>query len=121
MQAPNPRLNEVFFALSDPTRRAIVDRLAQGPSTIGELAEPFSISAPAITKHVKVLERAGLVSRRIEGRRHHCSLDPKALWEAQEWIAFYREFWEARLDELEKLLKTTGDDTNRDPNSETTN
>ena len=110
--APKPELDQVFFALSDPTRRAIVDRLASGPSTVGELAKPFSISAPAVTKHMKVLERSGLVSRRIEGRVHHCTLNPLALSAAQSWLEFYREFWEQRLDELEKLLKSSRESDN---------
>jgi DNA-binding transcriptional ArsR family regulator len=103
---PDRSLDRIFFALSDPTRRAIVGRLAAGSTTVGELAAPFSISAPAVSKHMKVLERAGLVSRRIEGRRHHCTLEPAALGAARDWLAFYRDFWEARLDELESLLET---------------
>jgi DNA-binding transcriptional ArsR family regulator len=105
MRTPEPRLDRIFFALSDPTRRAIVGRLAARPSTVGELAEPFSISAPAVSKHMKILEGAGLISRQVEGRRHHCTLNPQALGEAQDWLSYYRDFWEARLDELESFLE----------------
>lgn len=101
---PSPRLDRIFFALSDPTRRAIVGRLAAGPATIGELAAPFPISLPAVSKHVKILERAGLVSRQVRGRQHHCDLDPGALGEARDWLGFYRDFWRSRLDELESFL-----------------
>lgn len=105
MQAATSGLDQVFFALSDPTRRTIVEYLAAGSSTIGELARPFAISAPAVTKHMKVLERSGLVSRRIEGRQHHCTLNPQALTKVQDWLEFYREFWQERLDGLERLLE----------------
>jgi DNA-binding transcriptional ArsR family regulator len=119
MQAPNPQLDQVFFALSDPTRRAIVDRLAAGPSTVGELAKPFAISAPAVTKHMKVLERSGLVSRRVDGRQHHCKLNPQVLGAAQDWLEFYREFWEKRLDKLEDLLTRSDDPAESDPSTTT--
>lgn len=100
-------LDDVFFALSDPTRRAIIGRLARGGSTVGALAEPFAISAPAISKHMKILERAGLVTRRIVGREHHCTLSPGALQHAEDWLSAHREFWESRLDKLEALLEST--------------
>jgi DNA-binding transcriptional ArsR family regulator len=106
---PAPRLDRIFFALSDPTRRAIMGRLAAGSSTVGELAAPFPISAPAISKHMKILEGAGLISRRIVGRQHHCTLKPRALEEAQDWLGYYRSFWEARLDELERFLEEPED------------
>lgn len=91
MRRPDAQLDQVFFALSDATRRAIVGSLAGGPRTVGQLAEPFSISAPAISKHMKVLERAGLIFRRVEGRHHHCALNPRALEEAEDWLRFYRD------------------------------
>lgn len=97
-------LNDVFFALSDGTRRGILSRLSRGQATIGELAEPFDISAPAVTKHLKILERAGLIERRIDGRRHHCSLSTANLQTAEDWLNFHRSFWEARFDALEDLL-----------------
>ncbi len=104
MQAANSNLNQVFFALSDVTRRAILSRLAEGSTTIGELAEPFSISSPAVSRHMKILESAGLIERRIAGRQHHCSLSTGALRTAEDWINFHRKFWESRLDALEDLL-----------------
>lgn len=97
-------LSAVFFALSDPTRRAILGRLAQGPATVGALAAPFAISAPAISKHMKILDRAGLIDRSVVGREHHCRLHPQALKEAEDWLNYHREFWETRLDALETLL-----------------
>ncbi len=115
MATANPRLDGIFFALSDPTRRAIVGRLAEGSTTVGELAAPFPISAPAVSKHMKILERAGLVSRRVRGREHHCSLDPRALEEARDWIAYHRDFWEARLDELERFLERSGEASDDEP------
>ncbi len=104
MQQEISNLDQVFFALSDGTRRAILSRLAEGSTTIGELAEPFSISSPAISKHMKILEKAGLIERRIDGRQHHCSLSTGALKTAEDWINFHRKFWESRLDALKGLL-----------------
>lgn len=104
MLQSNPQLDQVFFALSDSTRRAIVARLSQGTTTIGELAAPFNISKPAVTKHMKILERAGLIDRRIEGRKHQCSLSTSRLKTAEDWIGFHRSFWESRFDALENLL-----------------
>ena len=93
-------LDQVFSALADPTRRAIVRRLVGRPATINEIAQPFSVSLNAISKHVMVLERAGLVRREIIGREHHCRIDPRPLREATEWLEHYRAFWEQRLDAL---------------------
>ena len=103
---PESRLDSVFFALSDRTRRAILSRLAQGSTTIGRLSEPFPISAPAISKHVKILERAGLIERKVTGREHHCSLATGGLKTAEDWIAFHRQFWESRLDALDELFRS---------------
>jgi len=100
----NPQLDQVFFALSDSTRRGILARLSEGSTTIGELAAPFKISKPAVTKHMKILERAGLIDRRIEGRKHQCSLSTGGLKTAEDWINFHRRFWESRFDALENLL-----------------
>lgn len=103
-------LDGVFHALSDPTRRAIVGALASGPKTVGELSRPFEITLPAVSKHLKVLERAGLISRQIQGREHHCRLRPETLAPAHDWLSFYSGFWQERLDALDALLDETGDD-----------
>lgn len=105
-------LSLVFRALGDPTRRAMVQRLASGERTVGELAEPFRMSLAAASKHVRVLERAGLVRRRVRGRVHQCRLDAGRLAEAQAWLAFHERFWRERLDALESLL---ADDDRTDP------
>jgi len=94
MLQPNPQLDQVFFALSDSTRRGILARLSEGSATIGELAAPFKISKPAVTKHMKTLERAGLIDRRIDGRKHQCSLSTSGMKTAEDWINFHRRFWE---------------------------
>jgi DNA-binding transcriptional ArsR family regulator len=95
------RLDQVFSALGNPTRRAILQALARRPATISEIARPFPVSFNAISKHVMVLEQAGLVRREIRGREHHCRIDPRPLREADVWLEHYRQFWEARLDALE--------------------
>jgi len=84
-------------------------RLAQGPATVGALAAPFPMSLPAASKHVRVLERAGLVRRTVRGREHHCRLDAAPMSAAAEWLDFYRRFWESRLDALESLLIARGE------------
>jgi DNA-binding transcriptional ArsR family regulator len=99
------RLDRAFQALSDPTRRAILARLALGEATVGELARPFRTSLPAISKHLKVLERAGLMSRRREGRVHRCRLVAAPLRETSAWLEHYRRFWERQLDSLEEYLR----------------
>lgn len=99
------RLDQTFSALGDPTRRAILQRLAQGPATVKELSRPFTISKPAISKHLRVLEQAGLMSRHIDGRRHVCRLETKAMTEAVTWIEKQREVWSGLLDSLELYLK----------------
>lgn len=95
------KLDQVFSALADPTRRAIVQGLTRRPATINEIANPFPVSLNAISKHVMVLERAGLVRREIKGREHLCWIDPRPLGEANAWLEHYRQFWEQRLDALE--------------------
>ena len=97
-------LDRVFGALSDPTRRAMLRRLAGAERTVGELAEPFDMSFAAAAKHVKVLEEAGLLSRTIEGRSHRCRIEPGPLAQADRWLAFYQRFWSAHLDDLEAAL-----------------
>jgi DNA-binding transcriptional ArsR family regulator len=101
-------LDAVFAALADRTRRAIVVRLSEGEASVSELAEPFSVSLPAVTKHLNVLERAGLLDRQKEGRVRRCRLVPEAMREADEWIARYRVFWDARLDSLSAHLGGRG-------------
>ncbi|HEX3159157.1 MAG TPA: metalloregulator ArsR/SmtB family transcription factor [Gemmatimonadaceae bacterium] len=103
VQPPDP-LSAVFRALGDPTRREMLHRLVDGERTVGELAEPFRMSVQAASKHVKVLERAGLVRRRVQGRVHYCRLHADRLAEAQRWIAFYERFWSGRLDALETMF-----------------
>jgi DNA-binding transcriptional ArsR family regulator len=98
-------LDGVFHALSDPTRRAMLAQLAAGERNIGELAAPFAMSFAAASKHVKVLEGAGLVQRRVEGRSHICRIEPAPLAAADAWLRFYERFWSARLDVLEDLLR----------------
>ena len=97
-------LSARFQALADPTRRAILARLALGETSVMELAEPFEMSQPAISKHLKVLERAGLISRSREAQYRPCRLEPEALQSVDRWLADYRRLWEARLDRLETLL-----------------
>ncbi len=103
-------LSSAFHALADPTRRAILARLAAGEAPVGELARPFAMSAPAITKHLKVLERAGLIRRRVEGRVHHCRLEAGPLSQAQGWIEEHRAIWERQFDRLARYLERTADD-----------
>jgi DNA-binding transcriptional ArsR family regulator len=97
-------LDSVFHALADPTRRAIIGALADGPKTVGEISRPFDISLPAVSKHLKVLERARLVTREVRGREHHCQLVAQSLADAHDWLSFYSGFWEERLDALDTLL-----------------
>lgn len=97
-------LDLVFSALADPTRRAIVAQLASGEKTVGNLATPFSTSLPAITKHLNVLEDAGLITRHAVGRQRYCRVEPQALKEAFDWLNHYHRFWNERLDQLEEFL-----------------
>jgi DNA-binding transcriptional ArsR family regulator len=99
------RLDDVFHALADATRRQMLRSLASRERTVSELAEPFRISLAAASKHIKALERAGLVRRTVQGRTHFCRLDPKPLGAAHDWLAFYEQFWNERLDALEALLR----------------
>src|ERR1700710_486311 len=97
------QLSSTFAALADPTRRAILARLASGEASVAELAEPFSMSQPAISKHLKVLERAGLISRGRDAQRRPRRLDAKPLAEANQWLERYREFWEGNFKRLDAL------------------
>ena len=104
-------LDATFSALADPTRRAILLRLADGEASVSELAAPFDMSLPAISKHLTVLEKAGLLNRRKEGRVHHISLAAKPMQEAAQWLDFYEQFWSERLDALDDLLREQEDDS----------
>ena len=97
-------LDTTFSALSDPTRRAILRRLANGERMVTELAEPFHISLPAISKHLRVLEKAGLLAQKKDGRIHRCRIVVRPLRDASEWIAHYRRFWEESFDRLDAYL-----------------
>jgi len=104
------QLDPVFAALADPTRRAILVRLTHGEATVTEVAEPFETSLPAISKHIKVLEEAGLVARRKDGRTHYLRLVASPLKSAAQWLEQYHWFWESQLDSLEQFLKEGGDE-----------
>lgn len=103
MQARDP-LSSTFAALADPTRRAILSRLAAGESSVTALAEPFAMSLPAVTKHLKVLERAGLITRTRKAQWRPCQLEARRLREVSAWIEQYRRFWDERIDRLEDYL-----------------
>jgi DNA-binding transcriptional ArsR family regulator len=103
--ASEQRLDDVFHALADPTRRAMLRSLASGERNIGELAAPHAMSLPAASKHVRVLEAAGLVRRRVEGRVHRLSLEPAPLADADAWLSFYEAYWRERLEALDALLR----------------
>jgi DNA-binding transcriptional ArsR family regulator len=100
------RLSSTFAALADPTRRAILARLALGETSVLKLAEPFEMSLPAVSKHLKVLERAGLITRTRDAQMRPCQIDARALKEADDWLEEYRRLWEERLDRLDDYLKT---------------
>ena len=101
----SPRLDTVFHALSDATRRGMLASLALGDKSVGELAGPFAMSFAGASKHVKVLEEAGLIRREVRGRTHICSLEPGPLASADQWLRHYERFWTGRLDALEQLLR----------------
>jgi len=107
------QLDLIFGALAGATRRRILARLADGETTVGELAAPFEISRPAISKHLRVLERAGLIHRTRDGRVRRCELEAAPMREASEWVERYREFWEDRLDSLAAYLEKHGPETGR--------
>jgi len=102
---PTDRLSATFAALADPTRRAILARLASGEASVTELAEPFDMSLPAVSKHLKVLERAGLIARGREAQWRPCRLEAARLKEVADWVEHYRRFWEQRLDRLDAYLQ----------------
>jgi DNA-binding transcriptional ArsR family regulator len=100
-------MDAVFTALADSTRRGMIARLSKGPASIGELGRPYAITKPAVTKHVKLLERAGLIRREVRGRTHRVTLEPRAMQRAEDWIERYRKFWEASLDALADYVEKT--------------
>jgi DNA-binding transcriptional ArsR family regulator len=102
---PSDHLSSTFSALADPTRRAILARLSLGETTVAELAKPFAMTPPAVTKHLKVLERAGLITRGRHAQWRPCRLEAAPLKEATDWMERYRIFWELRLDRLEDYLR----------------
>ena len=104
MSPASDALSSTFAALADPTRRAILARLALGETSVGELAQPFAMSGPAVTKHLKVLERAGLISRGRAAQQRPARLEPAALKAASEWLAAYRRFWDGQFDRLDAYL-----------------
>jgi DNA-binding transcriptional ArsR family regulator len=103
-------LDRSFLALSHPVRRSIVERLVPGPATVGEASSGLGVSKPAVTKHLKVLEDAGVVSRRVAGRRHVLRLERHALREASEWLQLHRSLWEAKFETLERHLAESNDE-----------
>lgn len=120
VESESLQLNAIFHALGDATRRRMIRELAGGERTVGELAQPFAMSLAAASKHIKVLETAGLIRREIRWRTHVCHLEPGPLAEAHDWLAFYERFWSDRLDQLDRLLREedaaktttpTGEDT----------
>src|SRR5882672_2783130 len=104
VMSPSQRLDATFAALADPTRRAILARLVSGEASVNELARPFAMSQPAISKHLKVLERAGLISRGQDAQRRPRRLEPKPLADATDWLERYRQAWEVRFQRLDELL-----------------
>ncbi|MBC8504793.1 MAG: winged helix-turn-helix transcriptional regulator [Anaerolineales bacterium] len=104
MRSDDDRLNQTFAALSNSTRRAILARLAEGEATVNELAEPFSISLPAISKHIKVLERAGLITQGQKAQYRPCTIDVTPLEEVSNWTEQYRHIWEARFDQMDDYI-----------------
>jgi DNA-binding transcriptional ArsR family regulator len=105
VELQTPQMNSVFHALGDATRRQMLHDLASGERSVSELASPFAMSLAAASKHIRVLEDAGLLRREVRGRTHLCRLDPAPLASAHEWLGFYERFWTSRLDVLEQLLR----------------
>ena len=112
-------LDRAFAALADPTRRAILARLSEGEAQVTELAEPFGMSLPAVSKHLKVLEKARLIVRRVDGRVHRFHVNPEPLQQARSWIEQYQQFWSEQLEALGDYLETTAKEK-RDGRSSTT-
>jgi DNA-binding transcriptional ArsR family regulator len=104
-KASDDQLDLLFRALGDRTRRALLGRLAEKPATVTELAEPFAMSLPAVSRHIRVLEHARLVVRNVDGRVHNCSLDPTSLKTIEAWLSHYRHFWEGQLEALAQYVR----------------
>jgi DNA-binding transcriptional ArsR family regulator len=115
VELQTPLLGPIFHALSDSTRRSMLLELASGERTVGQLAQPFAISLAAASKHIQVLESAGLIQREVRGRTHLCRLDPGPLESAHEWLTFYERFWTARLDVLDRLLREEDEQKSKIP------
>lgn len=103
--ATEDRLDRLFRALGDRTRRRLLARLVEGSTKVTELAEPFAMSLPAVSRHIRVLERAQLIRRTVDGRVHHCALNPAPLTTAESWLRHYRRFWEGNLDALARYVE----------------
>jgi DNA-binding transcriptional ArsR family regulator len=114
VELTSDRLDAVFHALADPTRRAMLQRLSNAPMSVGELAAPHRMSLAAASKHIKSLERAGLVRRQVQGRTHLCRLEPMPLEGAHDWLGFYQRFWTDQFNALEALLKADDAQTEGD-------
>ena len=114
VQSDEQKLDKTFGALADPVRRAILRQLAKGDASVNEIAEPFDISLPAISRHLKVLEEAGLLERRREGKYRPCRLNGQALQEAAQWINTYKVFWDGQFDRLAQFLEETTDGEKRE-------
>jgi len=114
------RLSDTFAALADPTRRAILARLATGEATVTELAEPFEMSLPAVSRHLKVLERTGLIARGRDAQWRPCRLEAGPLRDVSDWVEHYRRFWEQRFDRLDVYLKQLQQEKTRDPKHDKT-
>ena len=112
-------LDSVFSALADPTRRAILARLATGHSSVSELAEPFDISLPAVSRHLRVLRNAGLITRHKDGRVRRCKLDASPLQAASDWVESYRQFWESQFNSLAEYLQRAQDKADENPDDQT--
>src|SRR2546430_15392822 len=117
VELPTPGMISVFHALGEATRRHMLRDLAGGERTVSQLAQPFAISLAAASKHIKVLENAGLLHREVRGRTHLCRLDPGPLASAYEWLSFYERFWTSRLDFLEQLLRAEDASKSKKPKS----
>ncbi len=111
-------LDTIFHALGDATRRQMLRDLAKGERTVGQLAEPFAMSLAAASKHIKVLESAKLIARRVKGRTHYCQLEPGPLASAHEWLGYYEKFWTDRLTILDRLLREDDSINKKEPSDE---